>query len=145
LQHWQSQQPTVSIEAVTGDRKSVLVVDDDAEVRRVLVQMLVRRGYDVAEASNGKEALAALDDGEPIQVMVTDLVMPEFEGFETIQACRKVRPDIKILAISGAFGGEFLTMALRLGADTTLPKPIRPDVFIETVRGLAARACTQTA
>ena len=114
----------------------ILIVDDDAEVRRVLTQMLVRRGYDVSEASNGKEALATLKGESRIDVMVTDLVMPEFEGFETIKACREVRPSLKILAISGAFGGEFLAMALRLGADSTLPKPIRPDVFLQTVQQL---------
>ena len=115
----------------------VLVVDDDAEVRRVLVQMLLRGGYEVSEASNGKEALAVVSD-EEIGVMVTDLVMPEFEGLETIRACREVRPNLKIVAISGAFGGEFLGLALRLGADITLPKPIRPDVFIKTVQQLIA-------
>jgi CheY-like chemotaxis protein len=114
----------------------ILIVDDDAEVRRVLAQMLVRRGYEVSEAGNGKEALAMLKADEKIEVMVTDLVMPEFEGFETIKACRQVCPSLKIVAISGAFGGEFLAMALRLGADFTLPKPIRPDIFIQTVQRL---------
>jgi CheY-like chemotaxis protein len=114
----------------------ILIVDDDAEVRRVLSQMLVRRGYHVSEAGNGKEALAVLKADGNIEVMVTDLVMPEFEGFETIKACREVCPSLKIVAISGAFGGEFLAMALRLGADFTLPKPIRPDVFIQTVQRL---------
>jgi CheY-like chemotaxis protein len=114
----------------------ILVVDDDAEVRKVLVKLLVRRGYPVTEATNGKEALSILRSQKEIGVMVTDLVMPEFEGFETIKACREVRPDLKILAISGAFGGELLTMALRLGADTTLPKPIRADIFIEAVQKL---------
>lgn len=121
---------------VTTARTRVLVVDDDDEVRGVLVQMLARRGYDVSEATNGREAMAAVAADASIAVMVTDLVMPEREGLETIRACRDMAPSLKIVAMSGAFGGEFLALALRLGADVTLTKPIRPDVFINTVRQL---------
>ena len=114
----------------------IRVVDDEPEVRRLLVQILIRKGHATAEATNGKEALAAVRAHDDIGIMVTDLVMPEAEGLETIRACRSVRPDMKIIAISGAFGGEFLAMASRLGADATLPKPIRPEAFIAAVQQL---------
>lgn len=119
------------------DSARVLLVDDENDVRRVLATILSRKGFVVVEATNGREALQKLELDPKIAVVITDLVMPEFEGFETIRACREIAPSIKILAISGAFGGEFLTIAQRLGADLTLPKPIHPDALVDAVQQLA--------
>lgn len=111
----------------------ILVVDDDAVVRKVLCEMLKTNGYEVAEAANGKQAL---DNSQKARfdLVITDLVMPEIEGIETIKTLRREQPELKIVAMSGAFGGEYLTIAGLLGAHATLQKPLRLEVVLNTVR-----------
>jgi CheY-like chemotaxis protein len=116
----------------------ILVVDDEAPVRKVLRTMLERAGYDVEDAPNGSIALEVLRD-YPADVVITDIVMPEKEGIEIIQEMRADYPDIKIIAISG--GGQigpesYLEMARLLGAHQTLSKPVDGDVLLGAVREL---------
>jgi DNA-binding NarL/FixJ family response regulator len=66
-------------------------------------------------------------------LVITDLVMPEQEGMETVRALRKELPGIGIIAMSGAFGGQFLTPALMLGADAILSKPVGSDLLLAKV------------
>jgi two-component system cell cycle sensor histidine kinase/response regulator CckA len=116
----------------------VLVVDDEEGVRRYLRMVLEEAGYIVNEAADGKEALdLALED--PPEVVITDLVMPEQEGIETIRALRRRVPQLAIVAISGAFGGQFLNTAKILGADAILDKPLRAEVLLAKVSDLLAR------
>lgn len=120
---------------------TVLVVDDEAGVRELIRHLLEPAGYEVLQASHGGMALEVLS-GRQVDLMITDLVMPEQEGLETIQAVRKQYPATKIVAISGAFGGDFLHAAKKLGANAALNKPIRPDELLETVERLMTRAST---
>ncbi|MGQ9916415.1 MAG: response regulator [Bryobacteraceae bacterium] len=114
-------------------RKRILVVDDDAGVRDVLRSMLEMAGYSVSEAENGKEAMRVLR-AEGADLILTDLVMPEQEGIETIKALRQEYPDLKVIAMSGAFGGDYLRIAAYLGAHATLPKPIQLETLLKLVR-----------
>ena len=116
---------------------SILIVDDDAEVRSVLARMLEVGGYRVFEAGDGKQAVAEARKN-PIDLLITDLVMPEQEGIETIKQLRREYPSLKIIAMSGAFGGDFLTVAAYLGAKETLQKPLRLDVILSTVERVLA-------
>lgn len=116
-------------------RKSILVVDDNPSVRRLLASVLEAGGYAVIEASNGKEALARLES-QRVDLVATDLIMPEQEGLETIQVLHQRNPEIKIVAISGAFHGQFLPVARFFGAHATLQKPVEPEKLLETVRSL---------
>jgi DNA-binding NtrC family response regulator len=116
---------------------TILVVDDDDEVRKVLRLMLERAHYTVIEAANGKQALARAADTH-VSVVITDLVMPEQEGLETIQVLRREQPGLKIIAMSGAFGGEFLKTAGLLGAHATLQKPLRLQSVLETIEKVLA-------
>ena len=104
-------------------RPTVLVVDDDTKIRQ-LTACDVRRGrYAVIEAVDGQEGMKQIAT-RPIKVVVTDLVMPGQEGIETIRELRRNYPEVKILAISGAFGGgSYLKLASHLGADAVLSKP----------------------
>ncbi len=111
---------------------SVLVVDDDPAVRRSLVGMLERAGYRLSEASNGRAALAVLA-GSQVDVVLTDLIMPGQEGLELIREIRRLHPHIKVIAISGAFGGQFLRTAELMGADTSLRKPVRAETLCEAI------------
>jgi hypothetical protein len=89
-------------------------------------------------ATNGKEALKIVR-AETVQAVVTDLVMPEQEGIETIQALRREVPNVRIIAISGAFGGQYLKMARMLGADAVMSKPVSPEVLLSAVAELLKR------
>jgi CheY-like chemotaxis protein len=111
----------------------VLVVDDEPGVRSFFADVLRSAGYQVEEAGDGERALAAVETA-PFDLVVTDLVMPNQEGIETIMALRGRYPRLKIIAVSGAFGGNMLTTAEALGADETLMKPVSPERLLETVR-----------
>ena len=111
----------------------ILVIDDDAQMRNMLRQMLESEGHTAAVAENGKEGLLQMRT-HPFDLVITDLIMPEKEGIETIQELRKSYPDLKIIAISG--GGrygqlEYLPVAKKLGADSTLAKPFRKQELLE--------------
>ena len=110
----------------------ILVADDEPGVRSFLRLVLEGGGYEVIEAANGREALKAARAGQ-VDVVITDLVMPEQEGIETIQALRKDDAGIGIIAISGAFGGEYLKVAHRMGAESVLKKPVSPAVLLAKV------------
>jgi CheY-like chemotaxis protein len=89
-------------------------------------------GYEVIEAADGKQALKDARDGR-VDLVITDLAMPEQEGIETIRALRKDVPGIGIIAMSGAFGGQFLEVAHRLGAQAVLTKPVSADLLLVKV------------
>jgi PAS domain S-box-containing protein len=114
---------------------SVLVVDDDDSIRRLFGLTLIGAGYRVVEAKDGREALAMMRERR-FDVLVTGLVMPEREKIETIRMVRKVQPDLKIIAVSGAVGGEFLKAANLPGANAILTKPVSEDALLATVQSL---------
>ncbi len=114
----------------------VLVADDDAQMRGLLRQTLELEGYEVMEASNGKEAIT-LYHGSPTDIIITDLIMPEKEGMELITELRSDFPEVKIIAISG--GGrlgaeEYLPMAKGLGAVRTFSKPFNREDLLAAVQ-----------
>ena len=118
--------------------RSVLVVDDKAGVRELLNTALEDAGYVVATAANGAEALACQRQS-PAHVVITDLFMPDIDGFETIQALRASFPATRIVAISGdseRTRREYLQTAELIGVDATLRKPISIDVLLQTLESL---------
>lgn len=117
---------------------TILVIDDDAAVRRVLVRSLAAEGHEVLEAENGSSGLARFRERAP-ELVITDIVMPQTEGIETIREIRRAAPQVKILAISGSSppnSGHYLDVAKKLGADVTLMKPIRPAELRDVVAAL---------
>jgi len=103
----------------------ILLVDDDEAVRTIVRIALVRLGYVVREARNGREAMRLCSESKP-DLMLTDIIMPEQEGIETIGAVRRKYPKVKLIAMSG--GGrvsatDYLHTALAMGADAVLAKP----------------------
>jgi DNA-binding response OmpR family regulator len=108
-------------------------VDDEEPIRRLLSYILQDEGYEVLSCGDGSAAeQIALE--KHVDLVITDLVMPGQEGLETIQALRKKRPELKIVAISGAFDGTFLRAAKLMGACITLRKPLTPDEVVKAVR-----------
>ena len=110
----------------------ILVVDDEAEVRGFIREVLSKAGYQIVDAGNSRQAKAALSS-QHVDLMILDLVMPEQEGIEIIGELRRTHPKLKIIAISGALGGQLLNAAARSGAWATLAKPVRPDVLLTKV------------
>lgn len=108
----------------------VLVIEDDPDVRSLLQQMLETLGHESTPAGDGIEGLKVFRAGA-FDVVVTDILMPEQEGLETIGELRRIDPRVRIIAISG--GGriqgpdEVLLQASNLGAQATLGKPFRLD------------------
>jgi CheY-like chemotaxis protein len=116
----------------------ILVVDDDAALRKLLVHALEHAGYSVLSAENGDEAEAHFQ-GVYIDLVVTDLVMPQRDGLETIMMVKHLRPDTKIVAMSGGglhLKSNYLSAARAFGADETLTKPFRLREFLNVVSGL---------
>ncbi len=110
----------------------ILVADDEAGVRSFLRAALEQNGYEVIEAADGRQALKQARTGWA-DVVITDLVMPEQEGIETIRALRREAPSVGIIAISGAFQGLYLEMAEMLGANAALAKPVSAKLLLATV------------
>jgi DNA-binding NtrC family response regulator len=113
--------------------KVVLVVDDEEPIRRLLGYILQDEGYDVVLCADGAAAEETVLQNH-VDLVITDLVMPGQEGLETIQALRKKRPELKIVAISGAFDGAFLRAAKLMGACSTMRKPLTADEVVKAVR-----------
>lgn len=117
----------------------ILVIDDDPEVRQMLRKMLERAGYDVAEATDGKMAMKHYL-AQPADLIITDLIMPEKDGIETITDFRRNSPAVKIIAISG--GGRYtasdnyLYIAKRLGAHHVLEKPFNHKELLKVIQQL---------
>lgn len=116
----------------------ILVVDDDADVRRVLQLFLERAGYDVAVVGDGIQAVEAFGK-IPYDLVITDIVMPEKEGIETISELRQLSPELPIVAISG--GGrigahEYLNWVRKCGVDHTFCKPIDRKSLLAAVEEL---------
>lgn len=103
----------------------ILVIDDDDQMRVLLRQVMEWAGYEVEEAENGREGMQK-QRRQPTDLVITDLIMPEQEGLETIGLLRKEFPRTKIIAISGGgrIGPEaYLPAAQELGADRVFSKP----------------------
>lgn len=116
----------------------ILVVDDDAQVRRFLRVVLEKEGHLVSEAADGEVASRIFRQDQP-NLVVLDLFMPRQEGLETIRDLLTFAPCTKILAISGGSVAEhfdFLHIAERLGAQQSLAKPFSPKKLVDTVQAM---------
>lgn len=114
---------------------TVLIIDDDLLVARTIGKVLIKAGYLVFLAPDGNAGLAKFHAEQP-DLVVTDLIMPEKEGIETIRELRAAAPGLPIVAMSG--GGsrgnqDFLSMARKLGASEVLSKPFSNDELLTVV------------
>ncbi|MDB4444242.1 response regulator [bacterium] len=117
---------------------NILIIEDDDQLRTMLREMLERIGYKVTEARNGNEGIERYREN-PADLVITDIIMPEKEGVETIIELTRDFPDVNIIAISG--GGrvpaeEYLRMVKKLGAKHTLVKPFIREKLLEAVKDL---------
>jgi DNA-binding response OmpR family regulator len=120
----------------------ILVVDDEASIRKLLRLAFQTCGYEVADAANGDAALEQHEKFRP-SVVVIDLIMPGMEGIEAIRHLRKRDPNLRIIAMSG--GGtlgfvDVLKYAEHLGADMAMPKPVALKELMANVAQLISEA-----
>lgn len=114
----------------------ILLIEDDEPVRIIFAKLLAQHGYSVAEASNGRAAMEQIQQA-PVQLVITDMIMPEMDGMETIVALRRLYPGVKIIAISESGLGpaeNSLKIARALGAHKTLVKPLDSQQIISAVQ-----------
>lgn len=114
----------------------ILIIDDDAVVRETMSRVLKQGGYEVASAPDGTIGVQLYQTLQP-DLVVTDILMPEREGIETILDIRRLNPDAPILAISG--GGHFMSsdvlhLAAQFGAEATLAKPFNHRQLLTQVK-----------
>ena len=113
--------------------RNVLVVDDDPQVLKLVSKILTSAGYRVMEASNGRRALEVVGESQ-VDLILTDLIMPEQEGVETIAKVRKDHPAVRIIAMSGAAGSPYLRVAELMGAEAVLQKPFGAEELLQIVQ-----------
>jgi CheY-like chemotaxis protein len=125
-------------EASASRRLSVLVIEDDTLTRITLCKIFSKMNYTPIEACNGFMGLKMYKQHKP-DVIVTDLLMPDKEGLETIAEIRATDKQVKIVAMSGGGSTQnmsFLNIAKKVGADYTLSKPFKPAEILGLLQNL---------
>jgi len=129
-------QPALVPEALQARGETILVTEDDAAVRGIIVRVLRGCGYDVLEASAAQEAISVSQrTQERISLLVTDVVMPGMKGPELVELLKDARPAMKVLYVSGYADGAFADSAAGPGA-RMLMKPFTPDALAAAVRSI---------
>ena len=118
--------------------KKILIIDDEVDILNMLKKMMNRAGYDVEIADNGAVGLE-LFRKHSADLVITDIIMPEKEGLEIIREMKRIKPELKIIAISG--GGRisaesYLETAKMFGADHAFQKPFSLSEIVGAVREL---------
>jgi len=120
--------------------KKILLIDDDPNILKALSALLGIQGYEVKSAASGSAGTKIAASFQP-DVVVTDILMDDGDGLETMMTLRQSDPNVKIVAISG--GGrvvkqDFLVVAKEIGADLTISKPFRSSQLVEEISQLLA-------
>jgi CheY-like chemotaxis protein len=121
---------------------NILIVDDEAQMRKLVRLMLAGGGHDVMEAASGVEALKLLKN-KAVDLVITDIVMPDMDGLELIKEIKKIAPAQKVLGVSG--GGQngpdlYLQLAMKFGADRIMLKPFKAKDLLETAAAMVQNA-----
>ena len=120
----------------------ILVIEDNEDLRALLVEWLQMSGYEVVAAEDGIAAMAILK-ATPPALVITDLFMPNMDGIETIREVRERCPGVNIIAVSGgaeAMQNDYLKTALHVGAVKILRKPFELSELLDAVRGALGEA-----
>jgi CheY-like chemotaxis protein len=114
--------------------RSILIIDDNEQVRAFLRKVLEQAGYIVTEAPNGHEGLLQFQQ-TPTALVLTDLLMPDMDGLEVTMALHRESPTVKIIVLTGGSGeSDFLDVAKLLGAHRTMKKPIAITELLQAVQ-----------
>src|SRR5688572_15176682 len=118
----------------------ILIIDDDALVRMTMKNVLKKLEYTVFEAEDGNKGLEIYQKEKP-DIVITDMLMPEKEGLQTLSEIKALNPKAKIIAMSA--GGNlknmsYLQVAKKMGADGILSKPVTPDELVAIIKRLSS-------
>jgi two-component system, chemotaxis family, chemotaxis protein CheY len=120
----------------------ILLVEDHPPILNFLSKALMESGYSVRTAVNGRKATVLLEQ-HIFRLLITDIYMPEMDGFEVIMLHRATNPDVPVLAMTGGCrhtpAEENLKMARILGSGATIAKPFELPAFLETVKSMLAQ------
>ena len=123
----------------------ILLIDDDDDLRNVIAQNLTLGGHTVVEAGDGRQGVD-LFHATPVDLVLTDLVMPGKEGVETIIELHRERPDLPIIAMYGGMprSAMYLEIAAKLGARRSLAKPFTPQELLKVITDVLAESPPET-
>ena len=115
----------------------IILCEDNQDQRTALRLALEQAEYSVREAANGREALA-LQRQRPSPLLITDIFMPEADGFELVDAIKREFPSTKVVVISGEKRGtvDYLASARLVGVDATFEKPFKVEALLKTLETL---------
>lgn len=118
--------------------KKVLIADDEARMRRLVADFLKKAGFDTLEAANGHEALELMGDTSDIDLVILDVMMPEYDGWAV---CREIRKSSRVPIIMLTARGEEADelFGFELGADEYVSKPFSPKILVARVQALLRR------
>ena len=126
--------------------RTILVAEDDASVSEFVVLLLKERGYHVLAAENGRKALEQCTQySGPIHALITDAVMPEMNGRELAERARQIRPDLKVLLISGYVDRGFKVDDRANPCNAFLEKPLSEERLIQVIESFCFPACAVVA
>ena len=117
---------------------TILIIDDEKAILGFLKERLLDEGFNVLTASDGKEGMNLFNDNQ-VDLVITDIIMPDKDGFETIMELKKISSNIKIIAMSGGGLGDskyYLDTARSSGATYTIEKPFKTSELVEAVHEL---------
>ena len=117
---------------------TILIMDDEEAILSFLKERLMGEGFNVLTASDGKEGMNLFKDNQ-VDLVITDILMPGQDGFNTIMELKKISPNIKIIAMSGGGHGNpkyYLDTARSSGAKYTIEKPFKTSGLVEAVHEL---------
>jgi len=115
----------------------VLLVEDDADNRELMAEVLASSGYEVVSAATGQEGLRTLSESS-VDVVVTDMGMPGMGGLEVAKAAKEIAPTVPVVIVTGYAGREDLSSARgNRQVDAVLVKPVDPEALTQTVSDVA--------
>lgn len=109
---------------------TVLIVDDEPNVRALISITLTSAGYDVLEAEDGEQALEALDSGQKIDLILCDVYMPKVNGLEAVTCFRSSYPSIPVIVITGRPDDQYAKRMFEQGISAYLAKPLDQDALL---------------
>jgi CheY-like chemotaxis protein len=114
-------------------RVEILVVDDELGVRRLVCRMLAQGGYGTCEAADGAEALASLRAGLPVDLVLSDVAMPQLNGVQLLEALSVSHPDLPVLLMSGYAVEDLVARGIAAPCGIVM-KPLTPERLLDAVR-----------
>lgn len=119
-------------------KRPVMLIADDVEMNRVLLSQFFQDKYDILEASDGREAIALIEEND-VNILIVDLVMPVMDGYEVLKVLRRRSIDIPVIVMTARNDGESEARAMEMGAADFITKPYNPTVVQCRVRNVMAR------